>query len=83
MGQKIVSVAIWQTVLKHAFMKTNNISSFQHSQECWQSFLREQVVSDLTTQILYMLCVSGLGIRFHNTKLVLLKLPGMEKCSLC
>lgn len=82
MGQKIMFVPIWKTVLEHALMRKQIMSPpFNILRSADQSFLRKQVVRDLTIQILYMLHVSGLWVRSQNTMLVLLKLPMMEKFS--
>ena len=75
-------VPIWKTVLEHALMRKHIMSPPSNIlRSAGQSFLRKRVVSDLTIQILYILHVSGLGIRFQNTTLVLLKLPMREKFS--
>lgn len=47
-----------------------------------KSFLWE-AGEGLTTRILYRLRVRGPRMRVQNAKSVLLKLPVMEKCSLC
>lgn len=75
------NVAILAPLLECCLMKRQTISPPPNILRMLAKASSEQVVSNLTIQILYMLYVSGLGIRFHITKLGLLKLPMTEKCS--
>lgn len=79
--RKIMFAAIWQTALDHVLMKRQRLSP-RVRRSAGRGMLRESA-GRFGSTILYVRCVRGLRIRLHNAKSGLLKLPVMEKRSLC